>query len=395
MLTVQADSLRFASPNICFGVAVLLLSCVPQAARAYVTFGQGSASKWGADPYAGSGAVVTWGYMNDGTSVDPSTIPDANGMSGTSSISTLRNLVDVTYHYGAGSFDTAIQNAFNTWSAVANITFIGPVSDSGLPAGSPGAITPDIRIGAFHSVPNTFFASVGAVSYGPPGFRVPGGNQFPESGDLFLNLDGPGTSQHFQIATGVEDVTPINYQLGNDLQELVLHELGHGAIGLGHPPAIPNTTVDQRVMYVGDFNAQSPPPCCVTLNHQLSADDIAGAQFVYGIRGDYNRDGRVDAADYVVWRKTVGQSPTYSGDGADGNVDGVINADDYNVWKANFGTVGATGVAGSHGSASSTTAAAPEPSTRALAFISAAAFMVAALRRALVTSIRAPKVAHR
>jgi hypothetical protein len=382
LLTIQADSLRIASPNLWLGVAALLCFCIVQPARAYVTFGQGNASKWGDDPFAGSGAVVTWGYMNDGTGVDPTTIPDANGMSGTSSVSSLRTTIDT--QYGTGSFETAIQNALNTWSAVANITFVGPVADSGLPAGSPNALTPDIRIGAFHSVPNTFFASVGAVSYGPPGFRIPGGNQFPDSGDLFINLDGPGTSQHFQIATGVEDVTPINYLLGNDLQELVLHELGHGAIGLGHPPAIAGQSVDQRVMYVGDSHSA---PCCQTLNHQLSADDIAGAQYVYGIRGDYNRDGRVDAADYVFWRSTFGQNPT-SGDGADGNVDGIINADDYNVWKANFGTIGAVGVPGSQGAASSTSEAAPEPSTLALAVASGAVLIVATAWRRLVPTDR-------
>ena len=352
---------------------LFVLVAVGRPAAAYVTFGQGVASKWGADPYAGSGAVVTWGFMNDGTAVDPS-IPDASGMSGTSNITALRTTIDT--QYGAGSFNAAIQNALDAWSAVANITFVGPVSDSGLPAGSATATSPDIRIGAFHAVANTFFASVGAVSYGPPGFRVEGGNQFPDSGDLFLNLDGPGTFQHFQIVTGTEDVTPINYQYGNDLQELVLHELGHGAIGLGHPPAVPGEMVDQRVMYVGDFQTPGAPPCCQTLNHQLSADDIAGAQYVYGIRGDYNRNHIVDAADYTIWRDTLGQHPT-SGDGADGKVDGIIDVADYNAWKANFGTIGAVGVAGSHASA------APEPSTLLLALL-AAALIVAVRRRPLV-----------
>jgi Dockerin type I domain len=354
-------------------ISLLLALAAARTAEAYVTFGNGSASKWGADPYAGAGAVVTWGYMADGTTVDPTRIPDASGMTGTSNISTLRAAIDG--QYGTGSFGNAIQSAFNTWSAVANITFIGPVADSGLPAGSPNAYTPDIRIGAFHAVPSTFFASVGAVSYGPPGFANDV-TKFPESGDLFLNLDGPGTFQHFQIATGIEDVTPINYQYGNDLQELVLHELGHGAIGLGHPPAIPGATVDQRVMYVGDFSVPNAAPCCQTLNHELSADDIAGAQFVYGIRGDYNRDGRVDAADYILWRDTLGQSPQYSGDGADGNVDGIINMADYNSWKANFGTIGAIGVSGS-----AAASAVSEPSSLAVLLLATAALAVIAKMR--------------
>lgn len=52
--------------------------------------------------------------------------------------------------------------------------------------------------------------------------------------------------------------------------------------------------------------------------------------------GDYNLDGRVDAADYTVWRDTLGQNIT-PGQGADGNKNGVIDSGDYNEWKTNFG----------------------------------------------------------
>jgi hypothetical protein len=52
--------------------------------------------------------------------------------------------------------------------------------------------------------------------------------------------------------------------------------------------------------------------------------------------GDYNSSRRVDAADYVVWRKTLGQSVTpYSG--ADGNGNGRIDDADYGVWRAYSG----------------------------------------------------------
>jgi hypothetical protein len=61
-----------------------------------------------------------------------------------------------------------------------------------------------------------------------------------------------------------------------------------------------------------------------------------------GIPGDYNNDGKVDAADYVVWRKT------------DGTPVG------YNTWRTNFGrTSGA-------GSGALADAAVPEPASLAL-----------------------------
>jgi hypothetical protein len=53
--------------------------------------------------------------------------------------------------------------------------------------------------------------------------------------------------------------------------------------------------------------------------------------------GDYNNDGMVDAADYVVWRDSLHQ--TGQGFAADGNTNGTIDDADYDVWKAGFGTL--------------------------------------------------------
>lgn len=54
--------------------------------------------------------------------------------------------------------------------------------------------------------------------------------------------------------------------------------------------------------------------------------------------GDYNRNGIVDTADYVVWRKTLGTVVAAAGDGADGNLDGTVGPEDHGVWRENFGT---------------------------------------------------------
>ncbi len=76
--------------------------------------------------------------------------------------------------------------------------------------------------------------------------------------------------------------------------------------------------------------------------------------------GDYNRNGVVDAADYVVWRKTLGQNVP-GGSGADGDNNGIIEQNDYSVWGANFGT--------QSGLASATAAAVPEPASWLLTFL--------------------------
>lgn len=72
--------------------------------------------------------------------------------------------------------------------------------------------------------------------------------------------------------------------------------------------------------------------------------------------GDYNGDGIVDAADYTVWRDSLGDSVAI-GSGADGVADGVIDIADYELWKANFGNAAGSGAARTP---------TPEPSTLAL-----------------------------
>jgi hypothetical protein len=95
-----------------------------------------------------------------------------------------------------------------------------------------------------------------------------------------------------------------------------------------------------------------------------------------GAVGDYNRNGVVDAADYVVWRNTLGQSGP--GLAADGDPNDQVDNGDYLVWKSHFGeTAGSGALASVHGNA------VPEPST-ALLVAWNAAILFATMRRNLV-----------
>jgi len=51
--------------------------------------------------------------------------------------------------------------------------------------------------------------------------------------------------------------------------------------------------------------------------------------------GDYNQDGAIDAADYALWRHTLGQSGTALA--ADGDGNGIVDQADFVLWRANFG----------------------------------------------------------
>ena len=75
-----------------------------------------------------------------------------------------------------------------------------------------------------------------------------------------------------------------------------------------------------------------------TLPSSLQWDlDINASNVVLSVvsTGDYNGNGAVDAADYVLWRKTLNQ--TGAGLAADGNGNGVVDPADYDFWRTRFG----------------------------------------------------------
>jgi hypothetical protein len=77
------------------------------------------------------------------------------------------------------------------------------------------------------------------------------------------------------------------------------------------------------------------------------------------IPGDFNRDGIVDAADYLVWRQMQDEN-VVNGLGADADGNGHIDQSDYAIWRANFGNTAASSAALQSG------ANVPEPTSKLL-----------------------------
>jgi hypothetical protein len=74
----------------------------------------------------------------------------------------------------------------------------------------------------------------------------------------------------------------------------------------------------------------------------FSAADIGSPGRFY-LGGDYNGNGLVDGADYVVWRKTLGSTTDPRADGSGpstGVPNGVVDQFDYAFWRANLGATG-------------------------------------------------------
>jgi hypothetical protein len=117
-----------------------------------------------------------------------------------------------------------------------------------------------------------------------------------------------------------------------------------GSLTLGQMPPLPD-----RLVWDLDVNANQ-----VVLN------------VVPAPAGDYNANGVVDAADYIVWRSSLGQKG--AGLAADGNGNGEVDAADLDFWRGRFGDVAGAGA----GAATSAIAAVPEPAGAILLCLGAA-----------------------
>jgi hypothetical protein len=79
---------------------------------------------------------------------------------------------------------------------------------------------------------------------------------------------------------------------------------------------------------------------------------LAGDSGPVAPNADYNDDGDVDGADFLLWQRQFSESVT-AFSGADGNGNGMVDAPDLALWKSGFGSATAAG--------SVATAAVPEP----------------------------------
>lgn len=209
-------------------VKVLILGISLLAAAAPVA---SSYSLWGTDWGAGSTVTYSFDYAGGYT------IDETFGGWGVKTSIALDTVFDA-------GWENDIRAAFNTWAAVIDIVFT-EVADNGVDFNAGGA-TGDIRI-ASHIFDGAY--SVLAHAYYPP----PNGNT--AAGDVHFDSQEP-----WHVGAGDPGGGEI------DLFTVALHELGH-SLGLAHS-ADPTAVMFASYWY----NAAE----------ELSADDIAGGQAIYG-----------------------------------------------------------------------------------------------------------------
>jgi hypothetical protein len=150
-----------------------------------------------------------------------------------------------------------------------------------------------------------------------------------------------------------------------------------GTLELDFAPGVDVQSQVGRAIDLFDWSGVTPTgafaihsPHVWDLSHLYTNGEVT-LMSVTTLPGDFNNDGTIDAADYVVWRKGLGT--TYS-------------QADYNAWRANFGRSAAGAAAVADAGGNSNTLSVPEPLTAALAALSV--LSLSTLHRRFVLRLR-------
>jgi hypothetical protein len=184
-----------------------------------------------------------------------------------------------------------------------------------------------------------------------------------DEGHLHYDADPGSSAANFEIAYGKN--SNLHADLLADGSNSLVYEFGSVNFepGFGYFDLIVKTQTERLYLYAPVYNSSGPTSLILpywafnrepydanfadiaeisigTSNGNLRGDFVlTGIRTAFYPRGDYNFDGRVDQADFQVWRNSFGKEGPYWGgypvDAADGNRDGAVDAADYILWRKN------------------------------------------------------------
>lgn len=208
----------------------------------------------------------------------------------------------------------------------------------------------------------------------PAFWLLPNGVQWPTGGEIDIMENrgsqplkvssayhwqtnpGPCCAQHQYVSheySTTQNGTPVNYHTGFHLyavewEATQLRFYVDGALHFTVNEAADRPIFENPMNIIlnlavgGDFGGD--PNASTVFPQQMDIDYVRVWQRQIGLSGDYNHDGQVDAADYIVWRDSNGQSGIDLP--ADGSGNGIVDDSDYLVWRSAFAaTAAASGAA--------------------------------------------------
>ena len=240
------------------------------------------------------------------------------GSTGNSPASTAALLVTIDPATGfvteVGSFNTGYFSSGGTPATMGDIAFDAAGNLYGIGTiGGAHLYSINKSTGQATQIGNSGFTATGGggIAIGPTGtiYGTPRSSMFGTynlTTGVYTNISDPAKP------AGTGAYTALDFNGG------VLYGLNTGP---SSPPPTHIVTIDTTTGIVTDIGS--------SLN---SLDAIAFQPGPAGIVGDYNKNGVVDAADYVVYRKNVGTSNILPNDPTGGTIGPV----QYNQWRSHF-----------------------------------------------------------
>jgi hypothetical protein len=245
---------------------------------------------------------------------------------------------------GPGSLTTTYSGTIKTDLTTGSVSFLSGSSVSANVSGSwkPDSTAADVAAPANYGGKVSFLFGVETANVAGRNF-VLGATSGP------ISIDSGG---HFDLSQVTLNVVSGNLAYHDSLGQFIgTSDLANKTTSLSGTGTLSSLTQSGQITETLTVPINSTfvlmPDASTTINLTLMGQVVATTTFAAGLPGDFNSDGKVDAADYVAWSDGILVAKTTA---------------NYNLWRANFGAHAGSG-------AGSSVAAVPEASAGSLSLL--------------------------